>query len=240
MFDRYSEKARRAIFFARYECSNYGSPNIESEHLLLGLLRETALLQRLLKTGRESLKVLREEIEHQITRRAPVATNVDLPLTAECERILSFATEESKRRGQVQPEHLLLGPWQVEPEHLLLGLLREEQCLGARILQAHEVTFSRVLEEVTHGRRGGEEKVVVGTLRGAEWCCADFQARCYQAGKKEDGLGILFFTQSRAGTYFLLEYRRPDRMPSEPIAACGIRLKMPPGTANAAACEAVH
>src|SRR5438445_10008713 len=55
MFERYTEKARRAIFFARYECCNYGSEEIESEHLLLGLLRETALLQRLLKTGRESL-----------------------------------------------------------------------------------------------------------------------------------------------------------------------------------------
>ena len=40
MFERYTEKARRAIFFARYEASQFGSPSIESEHLLLGLLRE--------------------------------------------------------------------------------------------------------------------------------------------------------------------------------------------------------
>jgi hypothetical protein len=37
MFERYTEKARRVIFFARYEASNYGSHYIESEHLLLGL-----------------------------------------------------------------------------------------------------------------------------------------------------------------------------------------------------------
>ena len=41
MFERYTEKARRVIFLARYEASNYGSPYIETEHLLLGLIRET-------------------------------------------------------------------------------------------------------------------------------------------------------------------------------------------------------
>ena len=40
MFERYTEKARRVIFFARYEASQFGSPYIESEHLLLGLIRE--------------------------------------------------------------------------------------------------------------------------------------------------------------------------------------------------------
>lgn len=40
MFDRYTESARRVIFFARYEASQYGNPQIGTEHLLLGLLRE--------------------------------------------------------------------------------------------------------------------------------------------------------------------------------------------------------
>jgi ATP-dependent Clp protease ATP-binding subunit ClpC len=40
MFERYTERARRVIFFARYEVSNYGIRHIETEHLLLGLLRE--------------------------------------------------------------------------------------------------------------------------------------------------------------------------------------------------------
>ena len=39
MFERYTEKARRVIFFARYEASQYGQPKIDTEHLLLGLIR---------------------------------------------------------------------------------------------------------------------------------------------------------------------------------------------------------
>jgi ATP-dependent Clp protease ATP-binding subunit ClpC len=46
MFDRYTEKARRVIFFARYEASQFGTPQIESEHVLLGLLREDRFLFR--------------------------------------------------------------------------------------------------------------------------------------------------------------------------------------------------
>ena len=52
MFERYTEKARRIIFFARYEASQYGSPYIETEHLLLGIVREDkALSFRFLKTA---------------------------------------------------------------------------------------------------------------------------------------------------------------------------------------------
>lgn len=52
MFERYTEKARRVIFFARYEASQFGSPYIESEHLLLGLVREDkALNKRFLRPG---------------------------------------------------------------------------------------------------------------------------------------------------------------------------------------------
>ncbi|MBV8774893.1 MAG: hypothetical protein JO166_21550, partial [Deltaproteobacteria bacterium] len=44
MFERYTEKARRTIFFGRYEASQFGSACIEPEHLLLGLLREDKAL----------------------------------------------------------------------------------------------------------------------------------------------------------------------------------------------------
>ena len=52
MFERYTERARRAIFFARYEASQYGSSHIAAEHLLLGLLREDrTLTRRILPSG---------------------------------------------------------------------------------------------------------------------------------------------------------------------------------------------
>jgi len=48
MFERYTEHARRVIFFARYEASQFGKDCIEPEHLLLGVLRESATMKELL------------------------------------------------------------------------------------------------------------------------------------------------------------------------------------------------
>jgi ATP-dependent Clp protease ATP-binding subunit ClpC len=66
MFERYTEKARRVIFFARYEASQFGSPYIETEHLLLGLMREDkALTNRFLRsTSVESIRTDRGTYHH--------------------------------------------------------------------------------------------------------------------------------------------------------------------------------
>ncbi|MDQ3256655.1 MAG: hypothetical protein M3R15_22655, partial [Acidobacteriota bacterium] len=60
MFERYTEKARRVIFFARYEASQFGAPAIEPEHLLLGLMREDkTLTARFLLRAQANLEVIR-------------------------------------------------------------------------------------------------------------------------------------------------------------------------------------
>ncbi|MBP1611023.1 MAG: clpC, partial [Acidobacteria bacterium] len=64
MFEKYTEKARRVIFFARYEASQFGSPFIETEHLLLGLIREDKnLTTRFFPKSGASIDSIRKEIE---------------------------------------------------------------------------------------------------------------------------------------------------------------------------------
>lgn len=72
MFERYTEKARRVIFFARYEASQYGSPVIDTEHLLLGLLREDAALMHRYAGPIRSGAEIRAEIEGMIQQITPV------------------------------------------------------------------------------------------------------------------------------------------------------------------------
>src|SRR6266436_5419065 len=121
VFERYTEKARRVIFFARYEASQYGSPYIETEHLLLGLMREDKALANRFLRQQGSIESIRKEIEARITIRERISTSVEVPLSAECKRILNMAAEEAER----------LGHKHVGTEHLLLGILREEKCFGA-------------------------------------------------------------------------------------------------------------
>jgi Clp amino terminal domain, pathogenicity island component len=69
MFQRYTEKARRVIFFARYEAGQYGSPYIEREHLLLGFLREDRVLVKRFLGGGEVETTIRAEVEKHIPPR---------------------------------------------------------------------------------------------------------------------------------------------------------------------------
>ncbi len=138
MFERYTEKARRTIFFARYEASQFGSPYIETEHLLLGLLREDrALANRFLRSA-EQINSVCSQIEAHTTKREKVSTSVDLPLSHECKRVLAYGAEEAERM-----RHKDIGT-----PHLLLGLLREEKSYAARLLREQGLTLDTVRAEV--------------------------------------------------------------------------------------------
>src|SRR6202166_2752366 len=176
MFERYTEKARRVIFFARYEASQYGSPYIETEHLLLGLLREDkALANRFLRTH-GSIESIRKEIESRITIRERISTSVEVPLRQQCKRILNYAAEEAER----------LGHKHVGTEHLLLGVLREEKSFGAEILIERGLRLSTVREEL---QRSAGEKVPVNRPKEAS-LLAEF-SRDLTQGAMEGELGPL-------------------------------------------------
>jgi hypothetical protein len=138
MFERYNEKARRVIFIARYEASQYGSPYIETEHLLLGLLREDQSLARTLLGQGDIAAEFRAEIEQHIAQRERISTSVEVPLTADCGKILILAAKEADRLGQ---RH-------VGTEHILLGMLGVEDSLAARLLQARGLKASEVREQL--------------------------------------------------------------------------------------------
>lgn len=110
MFERYTERARRVIFFARYEASQLGADHIETSHLLLGILREDKGL---------TAKVFGSQIPFENPAEAmglkptgkKISTSVDVPLTKEANRVLLIAAEESEQLHQkfIMPGHILLG-----------------------------------------------------------------------------------------------------------------------------------
>jgi ATP-dependent Clp protease ATP-binding subunit ClpC len=155
MFERYTEKARRVIFFARYEASQFGSPYIETEHLLLGLLREDKALTNRFLRQHSSVDSIRKQIEGHTTIREKVSTSVDLPLSNECKRVLAYAAEEAERLS-----HKHIGT-----EHLLLGLLREEKCFAAEMLHERGLKLQIIREEM---QRTTQEKVQAQPQRNRE------------------------------------------------------------------------
>ena len=134
MFERYDELARRALFYARYEASTLGIASIETELLLLGLIRVAkgpvaALLNAL------PLEQVRRELEANRTS-ATIPTSVDIPLSEESTRVLQYASEEADAL-----KHRSVGP-----EHLLLGLLREKDSRAAATLTRYGMQLESARE----------------------------------------------------------------------------------------------
>jgi ATP-dependent Clp protease ATP-binding subunit ClpA len=139
MFERYTEKARRVIFFARYEASQFGSPYIETEHLLLGLLRENKGITRRLSRPQFTFESIRRRIEEQKPPQKSTSTSVDMPLSEGCKRALKYAAEEAERRGD---EH-------IGTNHLLLGLISEKDGLAAKVLSEVVIDASAFRDEIS-------------------------------------------------------------------------------------------
>jgi ATP-dependent Clp protease ATP-binding subunit ClpC len=139
MFERYTERARRVLFFARYEASQLGSVSIETEHLLLGLIREgKGLTSRLFSRAHVSLDSIRKEIEGRTVFREKVSTSVEIPFSVETKRTLQYAVEEADRLL-----HNYIGT-----EHLLLGILHEDRSLAASILVDKGMRLSVVRDDI--------------------------------------------------------------------------------------------
>jgi ATP-dependent Clp protease ATP-binding subunit ClpC len=115
VFERFSERARRVLFFARYEASQLGSTAIDTEHLLLGLIREgKGLTTRLFADAAIALDDIRDEVLRRVPARPTTPPSMEIPFSAAVKRVLQHTAQEADRLS-----HDYIGT-----EHLLLGLLR--------------------------------------------------------------------------------------------------------------------
>jgi hypothetical protein len=138
MFELYNELARRSLFFARYEASALGTRTIETEHLLLGILRERdPLIAHLLRTANTTPDALRQTIHARIGQSgSPLDTSIEIPFSKDAKLVLNYTAEEARR---------LLHDY-IGCEHLLLGLLRLERGLAWDILRDHGLSLTPIRE----------------------------------------------------------------------------------------------
>ncbi len=152
MFERYTERSRRVIFFARYEALQYGSQTIAPEHILLGLMREDKTLSARVFPFRHVLTVdsIRRDVEERIVLRERIPQSSELHLSPATKQILFYANDESR---QLKNRH-------IGPEHLLLGIVREEKSIAAEILFGYGLRLNDVRDEMS--RQSGVPGVLSG------------------------------------------------------------------------------
>lgn len=138
MFERYTESARRVLFFARYEASALGGLSIEADHILLGLTREAkGIVCDVFALLHVSLKQIRQEVEGRAQSGNSVPTSGEIPFSEDAKRTLLFAAAEADRLA-----HPFIGT-----EHLLLALLHEGTST-TKTLAAQGLRLEQVREEI--------------------------------------------------------------------------------------------
>src|SRR4051812_47847027 len=138
MWQRFTERARRVVFFAQEEAARLGENYVGTEHLLLGLVRESdSVAARILDRLGVPLGRIRADIERQVTR-GHGNLGQDMQLTPRAKRVIDLAYEEARR----------LNNNYIGTEHLLLGLIYEGDGLAARVLVKQGANLARVRREV--------------------------------------------------------------------------------------------
>ncbi len=141
MFEKFTEKAKRILFLARYEASQQGSKVIGTEHLLLGLLKEGEETSReLFRRANVSMELLQGELERRGPTREKLSTSVEIPFSEEAKKALQHAEEEAER---------LMHP-HIGTEHMLLGLLRLEESVASRMLTERGMRLFAVREDAVN------------------------------------------------------------------------------------------
>jgi len=150
MFEKYSEKTSRAIFFSRREAGESGATAIDTVHLLLGLLREDeARFKRL--TGMPDLSTMvRARLEARLRKQYRVPGSVDIPIANEYKEVLVQAADEAS----------MLSSASIEPQHFLLAILRMKECLAANILMNTGLTYDSLRDAIADEPQRGRSNTL--------------------------------------------------------------------------------
>lgn len=127
MFEKFTERGRKVIIYAREEAEKRQNDYLGTEHLLLGLLREEESLPMvIIKKMGLSAEELRMEVERNLPTGSNILTFGDIPFTPRAKKVLELAVEEAR----------LLGHSYIGSEHLLIGLIREDSGIAGKILRS--------------------------------------------------------------------------------------------------------
>jgi len=148
MWQRFTERARKAVFYAQEEAIKWGENSVSPEHLLLGLIREDdSFAARILERLGVSRDLIRSEVERQLTR-SDGQLGQDMQLTTAAKKVVDLAYGEGKR----------LRNNYIGGEHLLLALLAEGEGLAARVLTELGLTLDATREQVRKFQEEAEAK----------------------------------------------------------------------------------
>ncbi|MBU1997632.1 MAG: ATP-dependent Clp protease ATP-binding subunit [Candidatus Omnitrophica bacterium] len=139
MFNRFTERARKVIVYAKEEARRFNHDYIGTEHLLLGLVREgEGVAAAVLQKVSLDLETIRIEVEKLVQPGPQTQVMGDIPFTPRSKKALELSAEEARALG-----HNYIGT-----EHLLLGLVKEGEGMAYRVLLNLGLDLGKLRTEV--------------------------------------------------------------------------------------------
>ena len=138
-FARYTERAKRATFFSRYEAGQLGHPSIEPEDLLVGVMQaRQGLPSHSVATALPSPGHLRQDVRARTMVQEPLSISTVIPFGPDTRRIVGYAAEEADR----------LQHHDIATAHLLLGILRVQGSVAATLLHEKGVSLDTLRDQI--------------------------------------------------------------------------------------------
>src|SRR5215472_106218 len=153
MYERFTDRARRAVVQAQEEARMLNHNYIGTEHILLGLIHESdGVAAKALESLGIRLDAVRQQVE-EIIGRGPQAPSAHIPFTPRAKKALELSLRESLQLG-----HNYIGT-----EHILLGLIREGDGVAAKVLSNLGVELNKVRSAVEF-IIGRGDRIVLGDI----------------------------------------------------------------------------
>ena len=151
MYEKFSERARKIIIYAREEALKLNYDFIGTEHVLLGLLREGASIGVIvLRRLKANITNLKSNVEAYLLKENEPNANHEIQLTPRAKRVLELAVNEAEKMG-----HNFIGT-----EHILLGLILEDNGIAAKVLKKEGLTSDKIRSEIVNLLSGDADQDV--------------------------------------------------------------------------------
>lgn len=136
-FEKFSERARRVLALAQEEATQFNHNYIGTEHILLGLIRESeGVAAKVLVNLKADTQKIRSAVEF-IIGKGDKPTTGEIGLTPRAKKVIELAVDEARKQS-----HHYIGT-----EHLLIGLMREGDGIGANVLESLELSLDVIRDE---------------------------------------------------------------------------------------------
>jgi ATP-dependent Clp protease ATP-binding subunit ClpA len=155
MFERLTDRARKAMALANQEARRLHHEHVGTEHLLLGLTRENDIAAMVLKDLGVDVQTLHAEIEKLVPSKTDTIPLGEPPQTPRAKEAITYAVQEARSLGQNY----------VGTEHLLLGLIRDREATAARALMSLGLKLDAIREKVLELHPKGGRTDQIGQLR---------------------------------------------------------------------------